>query len=133
MGGIVVFVVFGGQLGEIFGGFVEHDLVLGVDAVLEGVDAGCGLAAERGPVDGTPPRNPKNNHFQDRKESRYHIEVGKWIVKSTATTSKGLADLLEFPAMEPLLIVPVTGYFGHAQPDLWEWLAVKLASKATAA
>jgi hypothetical protein len=36
----VVFVVFG----EIFGGFVEHDLVLGADAVLEGVEAGCGLA-----------------------------------------------------------------------------------------
>jgi hypothetical protein len=39
IGGAVVFVVFGGKLGEIFGGFVEHDLVLGIDAVLEGVVA----------------------------------------------------------------------------------------------
>jgi hypothetical protein len=44
IGGAVVFVVFGAELGEILGGFVEHDLVLGMDAVLEGVVAGCGLA-----------------------------------------------------------------------------------------
>jgi hypothetical protein len=31
IGGAVVFVIFGGELGEIFGGFVEHDLVFGVD------------------------------------------------------------------------------------------------------
>jgi hypothetical protein len=33
-------VVFGGELGEIFGFFVEHDLVNGVDAVLESVESG---------------------------------------------------------------------------------------------
>jgi hypothetical protein len=44
IGGAVVFVVFGGEIGEIFGGFVEHDLLLSIDAVLEGVVAGCGLA-----------------------------------------------------------------------------------------
>jgi hypothetical protein len=44
IGGAVVFVVFGGELGEIAGGFVEHDLVNGDDAVLHGVVAGCGLA-----------------------------------------------------------------------------------------
>jgi hypothetical protein len=44
IGGAVLLVVFGGEFGEIFGGFVEHDLVNGADAVLEGVEAGCGLA-----------------------------------------------------------------------------------------
>ncbi len=44
VGGGVVFVVFGSELGEIFGLFVEHDLVNSVDAVLEGVEAGCGFA-----------------------------------------------------------------------------------------
>ena len=44
IGGVVVFVVFGGELGEIVGGFIEHDLVFGVDAAFEGVEAGCGLA-----------------------------------------------------------------------------------------
>ena len=44
IGGVVMFVVFGGELGEILGGFVEHDLVNGVDAVLQGVESGCGLS-----------------------------------------------------------------------------------------
>jgi hypothetical protein len=44
IGGAVVFVVFGGEFGEIFGFFVEHDLVNGVDAVLQGVEAGYGFA-----------------------------------------------------------------------------------------
>ena len=44
VGGVVVFVVFGGEIGEIFGFFVEHDLGCGEDAVLEGVEAGCGFS-----------------------------------------------------------------------------------------
>ncbi len=44
VGGAVLLVVLGGELGEIAGGFVEHDLVNGEDAVLRGVVAGCGLA-----------------------------------------------------------------------------------------
>jgi hypothetical protein len=32
------------KFGEIVGGFVEHDLAFGIDAMLEGVVAGCGLA-----------------------------------------------------------------------------------------
>ena len=44
VGGGVVFVVFGGELGEIFGFFVEHDLGGGEDAVLQGVVAGRGFA-----------------------------------------------------------------------------------------
>jgi hypothetical protein len=43
IGGAVVLVEFGGEIGEILGGFVEHDLLLGIDAVLEGVEAGRGL------------------------------------------------------------------------------------------
>ena len=66
-------------------------------------------------------------------ESLYTIETGKWIVDSPATTSKNLADSLEVWAKEPFLIIPVTGYFGRAQPDLWEWLAAKIAAKAVAA
>ena len=31
------------EFGEIFGVFVEHDLLFGVDAVLERVETGCGL------------------------------------------------------------------------------------------
>jgi len=41
--GTVLIVEFGGEFGEVLGGFVEHDLGFGVDAVLEGVVAGVGL------------------------------------------------------------------------------------------
>ena len=44
VGRAVEFMVFGGQLGEIFGGFCEHDLLLGMDAVLQGVEAGLGFS-----------------------------------------------------------------------------------------
>jgi hypothetical protein len=43
IGGAVMFVIFGCEIGEIFGGFVEHDLGSGEDAVLDGVAAGCGF------------------------------------------------------------------------------------------
>jgi len=43
VGRAVLLVVLGGKLGEIAGGFVEHDLMRRVDAVLEGVELGCGL------------------------------------------------------------------------------------------
>jgi hypothetical protein len=37
-------VIFIGELGEILGFFVEHDLVNGEDGVLEGVESGYGFA-----------------------------------------------------------------------------------------
>jgi hypothetical protein len=39
----MLLVIFGGEFGEIFFGFVEHDLVFGIDAVLQGVVAGSGF------------------------------------------------------------------------------------------
>ena len=44
VGGCVQLVVFVSEFGEIFGFFVEHDLVNGEDGVLEGVESGYGLA-----------------------------------------------------------------------------------------
>jgi hypothetical protein len=41
IGGAVVFVVFGGELGEIFGFFVEHDPMDGVDAAFARLAADC--------------------------------------------------------------------------------------------
>ena len=44
IGRAIEFVVFGSEFGEILGGFGEHDLLFGVDAVLQSVEAGVGLA-----------------------------------------------------------------------------------------
>jgi hypothetical protein len=65
-------------------------------------------------------------------ENIYTIEPGKWIVDSPATTSRTLGDSLAIPTTEPFIVVPVAGYSGRAQPDLWEWIAAKMAEKATA-
>jgi len=45
IGGTVQLMILGGELGEIFGFFIEHDLVDGVDAVLEGVESGNGFSS----------------------------------------------------------------------------------------
>jgi hypothetical protein len=69
------------------------------------------------------------------QESLYPIEpdkLDKWIVESSATTSKELSDSLKLPDAVSYFIVPVTGYFGLARPDLWEWLAAKIAGKVAA-
>lgn len=64
--------------------------------------------------------------------SIYTVEDGKWIVESAATTSKEFSDSLKLPDTVSFFIVPVTGYFGLAQPDLWEWIAAKIAAKTVA-
>ena len=61
----------------------------------------------------------------------YKIEDGKWILESSLSTSKDLSDFLGITQTVTFFVVPVRGYFGRAQPDLWEWLAAK-TSKANA-
>jgi hypothetical protein len=63
--------------------------------------------------------------------SLYTIESGKWIVDSPATTSRDLSDSLGITDAQTFFVVPVRGYFGRAEPDLWEWLAAKTAAKTS--
>ena len=44
IGRAVEFVIFGGEFSEVVGGFGEHDLLFGVNAVLQGVIARLGLS-----------------------------------------------------------------------------------------
>jgi hypothetical protein len=55
----------------------------------------------------------------------YKLEAGKWMIDSGLSTSKEVSDSLGLTANASHFIVPVRGYFGRAQPDLWEWLAAK--------
>jgi len=57
----------------------------------------------------------------------YKIEQGKWIVDSEAITAKDVSDQLGLSAATNHLIVAVRGYYGRAQPDMWEWMAAKSA------
>jgi len=47
VGWAVEFVVFSGEFGEIFGRFAEHDLLFGIDAVLQSVVTGFGFSSDR--------------------------------------------------------------------------------------
>lgn len=40
------FLVFGGELGEIFSGFGEHDVLFGADGIFRGVEAGLGFSRD---------------------------------------------------------------------------------------
>lgn len=55
----------------------------------------------------------------------YQIEPGKWIVKTDVPTAKDLSTKLGLVQAHVHLILPIRGYFGRAQPDLWEWLATQ--------
>jgi hypothetical protein len=55
----------------------------------------------------------------------YKIEVGKWVVNSTATTAKELSVNLGLRETTTHLVFSIRGYSGRAQPDLWEWLTAQ--------
>jgi hypothetical protein len=61
----------------------------------------------------------------------YKIEDGKWIINADSITAKQLSDKLGItdkpvsPTSVQALVFAVGGYFGRAQPDLWEWMAAK--------
>jgi hypothetical protein len=59
------------------------------------------------------------------KEDSHQVEPGKWLITSTAVTSKDVSDSLGISDSTTFLIAPIRGYFGRAKPDLWEWLAAK--------
>lgn len=61
----------------------------------------------------------------------YQIEPGKWVVNAEAATAKQLSIKLGLRESASHLILPVRGYTGRAQPDLWEWLSAQ-AAKADA-
>jgi hypothetical protein len=55
----------------------------------------------------------------------FQIESGKWIIDASVSTSKEVSDLLTLTESTTHFVMPVRGYFGRAQPALWEWLAAK--------
>lgn len=55
----------------------------------------------------------------------YRMEHGKWIIDSEAITAKDVSDQLGMPPIVRHLVVALKGYYGRAQPDMWEWMAAK--------
>jgi hypothetical protein len=60
-------------------------------------------------------------------DDSYKIEPGKWAVNADVTTAKQLSTKLGIRATQSHIVVPIRGYSGRSQPDLWEWLAAQSA------
>ncbi len=58
-------------------------------------------------------------------KSSYKIESGKWVIDADVTTSKELSVTLGLSQTHQHLALPLRGYHGRAQPDLWEWLGAQ--------
>lgn len=58
-------------------------------------------------------------------EDRLSLELGKWLITSSLSTSKEVSDKIGISATELFIICPIRGYFGRSRPDVWEWLAAK--------
>ena len=70
-------------------------------------------------------------------DDHYRVTADKWFVSADSVTARQLSDsigLTDKPAQAGAItgiVVSAAGYFGRAQPDLWEWLALK-ANKTNA-
>lgn len=62
-------------------------------------------------------------------QSAFKIEPGKWMIKSDAATSQTLSATLGLAGGTTHLVILVGGYFGRANPALWEWLANQAVAK----
>ena len=60
-------------------------------------------------------------------DNSYRIEPGAWAVNADATTAKELSIRLGIRETQNHIILPIRGYSGRANPDLWEWLSAQAA------
>ena len=58
-------------------------------------------------------------------DDSYKIEPGKWMVGGGLTTTSQVYAALDLGEAGSHLILSIMGYYGRAQPDLWEWLAAQ--------
>lgn len=69
--------------------------------------------------------------IQNFPKDYYKVTADKWFVSADSVTAKQMSDtigLTDKPAVagNPTgIVISVGGYFGRAQPDLWEWIAAK--------
>jgi len=68
-------------------------------------------------------------------DATYGVDADKWFIRSDAAiTAKGISDKLALgePKAIPgsgLIVVAVSGYYGVAPGDLWEWLRTRPAAQ----
>ena len=70
-------------------------------------------------------------------DDHYKLTTDRWFVNANSATARQLSDAIGLtdkpaqPGSPTGVVLAVSGYFGRAQPDLWEWIVAK-ASKPNA-
>ncbi len=61
---------------------------------------------------------------QEFRDAHYDFKDGQWFVAGEGT-AKQICDRLGASGgdLDSIVVVSVSGYFGYAQTDLWEWMA----------
>jgi hypothetical protein len=81
-----------------------------------------------------PAENPKLvAAIKEKFPDHYEIISTQWII-STKGTARQISDNLGISGKEPAtgdaVILTIAGYWGRADPDLWEWIKVKMQEGA---
>jgi len=83
--------------------------------------------------------DPANQALPVRLEEAFadnyiQIRPGQWFVVGTGTANEISTKLKVTPGNEsgPAVIVAVSGYFGRASSQVWEWVAAKVGQPSNA-
>jgi len=81
-----------------------------------------------------PAENPKLiNAIKERFPENYQITPTQWVISAKGTAQQ-VSDKLEISVKEnPIgsaVVLTITGYWGRASTDLWEWMKVKMEESA---
>ncbi|MBU4233508.1 MAG: hypothetical protein KKD99_11170 [Proteobacteria bacterium] len=71
--------------------------------------------------------------IKEKFPDHYEITSTQWMI-STKGTAKQISDTLGVSGKEPptgdAIILTIAGYWGRAEPNLWEWMKVKMEEGA---
>ena len=62
------------------------------------------------------------------EENYYFVEPNTFFVATTNKTTRQLSDAVGLTGETNLggIVIPVTSYWGRENPDIWEWINIKM-------
>ena len=78
-----------------------------------------------------PANVPLSNAIENLyAHSHFQIRPGQWIIAHSGT-AKELSDALDVTTGKtgPAVIVAISGYYGRASTQLWEWMANNMGKR----
>jgi hypothetical protein len=62
----------------------------------------------------------------------YPLAHGQWLLAAPGKTTKEISEQLGFsadPSIASAIVIAFTNYYGRANPQIWEWIATRLAAQ----